>query len=806
MMVDSMIISRSGDLEVAILQLFEQKDWLEVIEKSNQFHQLFPELHHSYLWLGHAYKELADYKKAKKFFHILANKFPREIFGLEGLVLVALEEKNWFSQIKYATLFQESFPDLYHSYLWLGHANKEIGEYKLAEKWFHIMEQKFPNQIFGLEGLYLVAEHQKDWKQCFERACQFQAKFPDNFLSYRWIYQYYDNMGQYDNADKQARLIRSKFSDVNRGSFGLYTEYARKNNIKDAITISKPIFLQHSYIKHIDYVISLLNHNLYIKAEQHIIEWENSNINDKKFYYYLLQAKALAYQSSRKFKEAYNLFQEALSFKNFMGNYRVNVVLSAGLTYKTLKLQDDYTLLINELMKDFPFREDVWLAWADLSVWGKSFYEGYLVKIKRLKKALAKLPYSVRLHRIYIDTLLSVDEYDLAESHLNKLLKRRPSDFSLLQRYAKLHHHKKDWQQAYVLYNDLCKQYPNKYNGYFYYFANTLVSLDKIDELKYHTHEYNKQRYSNLLPRKDLDDFQVDMVMGNYHHNTKPQEFPISMDFAHKNTLISDYFSVRLIINNKDSEIAIICFEGSLFGALNSYAFNEINTIDVLDEFIKRKDDYHHYLGFAKNTKQFNFLLVSDYMTNYYQANQEGILDEIKAQLKKLNAKYIVCFGESSGGFASILFAEKLGAHLVFSFMPRCQAFAYSIPSEYQRAIQLATRAFNPERLDIGYIQHKQGGLSQKTYLTFCENEPSDAISVKSLNHNDPNLHITYCCGDKHAMLEYLGAKNIYREMTSLIEKEYGAEFKLPIQKDFLKNVPGYKCSSADKLPLSSRS
>lgn len=790
-----MNIESDKSVEKLVLQAFHNKDLQKVIEIAGQLKEQCSYLYYPYLWLGHAYKELAEYKKSKYYFNILVNQFPDEIFGLEGLALVALEEKDWCSQIKYANLFQEKFPDLYHSYLWLGHAHKEIGEYQLAEYWFNVMEQKFSNQVFGLEGLYLVAEHQKNWALCFERACQFQEKFPDNIMSYKWIWIYYNNMEEYNNADKQAELIRAKFPDM--GHFGLYEELYRKNNLKEAIKIRKPAFTKDGS-KSVEYIILLLKHQLYIQAETYIQEWQNFEIKSKRLRYYLLQAQALICQSSRNFKEAYRLFQEALSYKEIMGSYYVNIILSAAETYKQLKLYDEYAELIDGLISSFSFREDVYLTWANIAINGKSLYVGCGLKAERLQQALKKLPYSQVLNIQYIDTLMSIGKLDTVEHYMAILLKKHSQNFIFMSRYAKLHHHKKDWRKSYLLYSNLYKKYPNKYDDNFYCFANTLLMLNKIDELRKYTHQYNKHRYSNLLLREDLDDFQVDLMIGNYCAS-KPSLYPVSMYLRCIDSLKSNFFRVEPVINNIDSEVLIICFEGSHSAALDQYRFDRFETADLLDEAIRRRDGYHHYRSFANNNKQFNFLLVSDYTTSYYQANHQFILQTIKKHIHQINSKYVVCMGESAGGLASFIFAKKLNADLVFSFMPRLQAFAYSLPSEYQRAIQLACQAFNPEDLDCGYVQYKNSSLPQKSYIVLCENEPSDAISVRTLNHKDVDLHISYCYGDMHVIIAYLGAKNVYREMIALIEEECKHNFKLPIQKDFLRNVAGYKYSSVDE-------
>ncbi|MGM8891066.1 hypothetical protein ACS8FA_09485 [Psychrobacter sp. 1Y1] len=170
-------------------------------------------------------------------------------------------------------------------------------------------------------------------------------------------------------------------------------------------------------------------------------------------------------------------------------------------------------------------------------------------------------------------------------------------------------------------------------------------------------------------------------------------------------------------------------------------------------------------------------------------------MEKIENSIKSIDHKYLVCIGSSAGAFSSIMIGQSLKADIVFAFMTRTQAF-FSRSHEFYRDLQISTKLFKPKDIDIGYIQYKDKGFYPKIYMTLCENEPLDMMSTYSLNKKDPNLHITYCHSDVHNVMKYLGAKNVYREITKVVEKELMNKFKLPMQKNIFAHLEGYNYNS----------
>ena len=218
-----------------------QKQWDKVIERATIFQSKFPNLWHSYWWLGQAHKNLAHYKDAEIQFNLLIEKFPKKHQGIEGLVNVSQHQKQWDKVIERATIFQNEFPNLWHSYWWLGEAYKNIAQYKEAVNQFNLLIEKFPKRHQGIEGLVNVSQHQKHWNKVIERSKVFQSKFPNLWHSYWWLGQAYKNIAQYKEAVKQFNLLIEKFPEKHQGIKGLITVYQSQSNWTEVFRLAEKL-------------------------------------------------------------------------------------------------------------------------------------------------------------------------------------------------------------------------------------------------------------------------------------------------------------------------------------------------------------------------------------------------------------------------------------------------------------------------------------------------------------------------------------------------------------------------------------
>ncbi|MEN8625336.1 polysaccharide pyruvyl transferase family protein [Psychrobacter proteolyticus] len=190
---------------------------------------------------GHAYKNLAQYDESKIQFDLLIQRFPEKYQGFEGLVNIAQHQQDWNKVIEHAVVFQKKFPDMWHSYWWLGQAYKNLGKYKEAVVQFNILLDRFPKKHQGLEGLVNVSQHRKHWNKVIERALVFQSKFPTLWHSYWWLGQAYKNTAQYDKANVQFDLLMLKFPKRHQGLKGQITVYQSLNDWEKVVELAQKL-------------------------------------------------------------------------------------------------------------------------------------------------------------------------------------------------------------------------------------------------------------------------------------------------------------------------------------------------------------------------------------------------------------------------------------------------------------------------------------------------------------------------------------------------------------------------------------
>ena len=193
----------------------------QIHERAMTFREKFPDMWHSYWWIGQNYKNLGQYEQAEAEFGRFMEKFPTMHQGLEGMVNVAQHQKDWQKTVERATIFQEKFPNLWHSYWWLGQAHKNLHQYKQAQGQFTQLADKFPAMHHGYQGLIEVAQQQQDWQQVIKHTKTLQAKFPNMWQGYWWQGHAYKNLRQYEQAEQQFSLLIEKFPQMHQGYEGI---------------------------------------------------------------------------------------------------------------------------------------------------------------------------------------------------------------------------------------------------------------------------------------------------------------------------------------------------------------------------------------------------------------------------------------------------------------------------------------------------------------------------------------------------------------------------------------------------------
>lgn len=258
----------------------QQKNWEKAVKYSICLQKIRPDMWQGYWWSGHAYKNLKEYERAEEYFRLMTEKFPQMHHGLEGMINVAQQQKNWEKVVSRSYQFRESFPNLWHSYWFAGHAFKNLSEYEEAKNEFQLLQKISPKTHYGLEGLINIYQCEKDWKSATKYSELLIELFPELSVSYALLITSLKGNDQIDKAIYYAKLFAKKFPDLELAcryltvimcqnfdfdkAYPYYNNYCRK--FEDSNNISHVIYLKISLGMYEDalnyYKLQIANQNI----------------------------------------------------------------------------------------------------------------------------------------------------------------------------------------------------------------------------------------------------------------------------------------------------------------------------------------------------------------------------------------------------------------------------------------------------------------------------------------------------------------------------------------------------------------
>ena len=191
-----------------------QQDWAKAAIYSVQLQQIKPEMWQGYWWAGQAYRNLKQFDKAEAQFQLMTEKLPHLHHGLEGMVNVVQSQSRWEDVVSRSYTFRKSFPNLWHSYWWAGHAYKNLSLYDEARNEFKLLQKLQPDSHRGLEGLVNVYQYEQDWKSAAVFAQKLFDQFPDIAVSYALMITSLKGANQIDGAIEYAQKFVEKFPDL----------------------------------------------------------------------------------------------------------------------------------------------------------------------------------------------------------------------------------------------------------------------------------------------------------------------------------------------------------------------------------------------------------------------------------------------------------------------------------------------------------------------------------------------------------------------------------------------------------------
>jgi len=234
----------------------------------------------------------------------------------------------------------------------------------------------------------------------------------------------------------------------------------------------------------------------------------------------------------------------------------------------------------------------------------------------------------------------------------------------------------------------------------------------------------------------------------------------ILKDFSNNKMINFDAsrYRLKIIINNLDLPLIIT------FGGNNSGLCNNMN-IDDIDRNVLNKNPNYMEETF-KNNKNYNYVFIVDLYQVWGTIDFDNILKSLQNIIQYYGPKKIMCIGQSSGGYMSILFGNLIKAHKIMAFVPQINIFDSC--NEMNRFRHELKNKYKLLKFSYKNLNTLQPFIS-KTKIYLCS-YTHDIIQINYLDKNDKNLIIN-CVSNKntHNIVSVMGKENFIKLIMSEI-------------------------------------
>lgn len=448
----------------------QKKDWQQVIAKSLEFQTQFPNLWHSYWWLGRAYFNIKEYEEAEQWFGLLAEEFPKQYHGIYGLAETAYHAKNWEIAIERNLKLQNKFPNLWQGYWWAGYSYKNLKEYSKAEEQFKLLAGKFPKQHHGIYGLAEIAYEMTDWELALSHSMELQTKKSDIWQGYWWAGSAYKNLLQYDKAEEQFHLLNNKLPNLFRGMQGLVNIAQHQKDWGKTIDIAKQFQEKFPDLWHSYWWLGQAYKNLadYDNAIKQFLLAQDKFPNDSH-----------GYQGMIDIANHQNNWQDLLEFsENYIKAFpeKIEGYYHKGNALKNLKQFENAENFFIDLSTQFPDKTQPLTGLANIYYTLRKFGKG----IEVLEKAVILFPDNQSIVTQLINYCLKYNEPNKALMHFKNNISDPESvkNQLLLARIYQIKHSNADYVDRLEI---LYQQYPDDIDVALTY-ANALINFTMEDE------------------------------------------------------------------------------------------------------------------------------------------------------------------------------------------------------------------------------------------------------------------------------------------------------------------------------------
>lgn len=432
----------------------------------------------------------------------------------------------------------------------------------------------------------------------------------------------------------------------------------------------------------------------------------------------------------------------------------------------------------------------VFKSWANL---GKSVEKSKVqISSEKWKKVLDLYPNNQDAMVNFCEPLLTLGRFKEVKEILDALGEEVFENYDLTKISFLNAHHSENWLKAKESFLVLLEKFHKKYETLLvWYFFQCLQNLNEEHLIEDYYLQHIQLKYSNVLEYYPNYDFHLERITiarflknKQYINDLKSSFKPHELSFQYKYPILHTK-QFKLLKHSVDNDTLVIIFSG--LGENNPYHVYNKSRLESLDDMIHyfNEDTGFTFNNFTKRNTQYNFLLVNDIYNSWYQLNFNKYIDRIKKFIQEINPKKIVCIGGSAGGFASLIFGQILNVDLIFSFSPQGAAIT-AFSGIYTKDLQIQFSLGLEDYSNIFDMQSKFNGFMAKTFVVCCKNQGADKFGISNLDYSDKNLNYIEVFGNDHSPIQYLGTKNVFRDMCEVIEHSENLD-KVPFDNLFIK-------------------
>lgn len=753
-----------------ISQCFKNFQWKEVIKLSRQYLLANETDYTVEFYLATALLNIGDLDNAESKFITIAKNYPDKYQGFEGLAKIYRKKGDIELSMAQWLLIIEKFPDIKHAYNNLGLLFIEKKRFNYARCVFEDLISKHPEYPLGYVGLIKLQEIseydqgelrvklRKAFKQ-FPHSDDIQKiwiEFEIKDRDFEWVFDHYFTRNNEVNLKSKALTFLAEQAEVlkfwNRAYILWHSAIQQdKNNQINRYHLGRT--LRHT------------------QTTEQMFEYFREEAEKMPDSYVLHKGLVEAANLSQKWQSVIEAIDKAKTFCT--PGQMAELYLLGRIAYMETKQLDRLDQELTEFLEKHPEWYKAWKVYATIPALrynGNS--KDLLLAIERSIEVVKRFPHVIEARSLLGQNYLANSQAEEAEVIYSDILKDHPDNMSAWKFWASCPVYQENWAEAIDRMRSFQRKFPSSFLPLFYAYIYALYQQGNYEMMKneyvsyigrYFRDELNSNPYWFMSERQKIDSLfslksDRDLPYTLNQIQDRIDSLPIiNMDRVH-----------RFMGHNPNSDVLVVCFSG-MDGKRTNELYQELGQRSFQAIADYKPNDNYDFMGFAKKTVQYNFLLLRDNYNCWYQIHTQMYIDTIKRVMKEYNLKKLVCIGTSAGGYAALFFGQLLKADLVFTYGAQTMAWT-NHGSKYHKACEITLNAGSRYYNNIGQLQRDAGGFIPKVYAHFGKNCLLDLFSQLVFDEADANLHIIRHDTDKHTLHQVIGKRSMFTDICQKID------------------------------------